>query len=74
MFVDFLYLEIREAFAQTKANHQMAVMEHVIWANAAEDSDTSEDKYHGRDTFGYMNGMDACGYNIDTSQHMGKVS
>ena len=42
--------EIRGDFAQIEANHQIAVVEHVM-ANVAEDDDTSEEEYDGMDTF-----------------------
>ena len=42
--------------------------------NVAEDDDMSEEEYDGIDTFEYVNGMDADGYNTDTNQHMGTVS
>ena len=51
----------------------MVFLKHAM-ANVTEDSDTLDDKYHGRDTFGYVNGVDADGYYTDTSQHMGVVS
>ena len=42
-FVDVRDPEIRGAFAQIEANHQIAVVEHVM-ANVAEDDDTSDDE------------------------------
>ena len=65
--------EMCGAFAQIEANHQIAVVEHVM-ANVAEDNGTSEEEYDGMDTFEYVNNVDADGYNTDTSQHMGTVS
>ena len=38
------------SFAQIEANHQIAVVEHVM-ENVAEDGDTSEEQYDGMDTF-----------------------
>ena len=73
LFVDLRDPEIRGAFTQIKANHQMAVVEHAM-TNVAEDGNTSDEENHGTDTFGYGNGIDANGYDTDTSQHMGAVS
>ena len=71
-FVDLRDPEIRGAFAQIEANHQIAVVEHVM-ANVAEDDDTSDDEYDGMDTFEYVEGVDADDYDTDICQHMGTV-
>ena len=73
LFVDLRDPEICGAFAQIEANHQIAVVEHVM-ANVTEDDDTSDEEYDGMDSFEYVNGMDADGYDTDTRQHMGAVS
>ena len=73
LFVDLCDQEFCRAFVQIKANHQIAVVIHVM-ANVAEDDDTSDEEYDGMDTFEYVNGMDADRYNTDISQHMGTVS
>ena len=54
LFVDLRDPEICGAFAQIKANHQIAVVEHVM-ANVEEDNDTSDEEYDGMETFGYAN-------------------
>ena len=73
LFVDLCDQEFCRAFVQIKANHQIAVVEHVM-ANAVEDNDMSDEEYDGMDTFEYVNGMEDDGYNTDTSQHMGAGS
>ena len=72
-FVDLRDPKLCGAFTNIEADHQIAIVEHVM-ANIAEDDDTSEEEYDGVDTFEYVNGMDADGYDTDTSQHMGAVT
>ena len=58
--------EIRGDFVHIEANHQIAVVEHIM-ANVAEDEDTSDDEYDGKDTFEYVDGVDADDYDMGTS-------